>query len=129
MKSSKPKKNRKAFYEKPLHKKQKSLAAHLSKKLAEELGRRSVPLRKGDEVKIIRGDFKGKKGKISRVDLSRGRVYIEKISRKKADGTETQVPFQASKLIVESLDRGDSKRLKFLKKERESKGKKTAENE
>ncbi|MCX6801805.1 MAG: 50S ribosomal protein L24 [Candidatus Diapherotrites archaeon] len=116
MESSKPKKNRKAFYERPLHQRQKEVASHLSKKLAEELGRRSLSVRKGDEVKIVRGDFKGKSGKISKVDVSRLRVFIEKIVKKKADGTEAQVPIQPSKLVIESLDRGDSKRLKFLDK-------------
>lgn len=129
MKSRKPKKQRKAFHEKPLHRKQKELSAHLHRKLAEELGFRSIALRKGDTVKILRGDYKGKGGKISRVDISKGSVFVEKISRKKADGTEVLVPLQHSNLLVESIDRSDEKRFKRLKraKEKAVEGKKAGE--
>ncbi|MEM4662584.1 MAG: 50S ribosomal protein L24 [Candidatus Diapherotrites archaeon] len=114
-KSKKPEKQRKEIAELPLHKRKKLVTAHLSKELREELKRRSLPVRKGDVVKIMRGSFKGKSGKVTKVDLRKGVVYIEKIVRKKANGTEIPVPIRASKLLITSLDRSDEKRFKRLK--------------
>lgn len=128
MKSKKPKKQRKAFHEKPLHARQREVASHLAKKLAGELSMRAIPLRTGDSVKVMRGGFKGKSGKVSRVDYSKMQVFVEKLSRRKADGTEVLVAFKASNLLVESLEKGDEKRLKKLRRAKEGKeGKKAGE--
>jgi len=121
MNSKKPKKQRKAFHEKPLHLKSKDLSSHLSKTLMKETGKRSFALRKGDNVKVMRGDFKGKTGKITSVNYSRQKVLIEKLTRKKSDGTEVMVPFKASNLQIESLDKSDEKRFKRQKTEKEAK--------
>lgn len=152
MKSKKPKKQRKAFHTKPLHKKRKQIKAHLNEKLSKELNTRNFSLRKGDTVKIMRGDFKGKNGKVTRVNTEKRQVFIEKISRKKADGTDSMVPLNSSNLLIESLNRGDEKRFKRKttlkkktkkkkkekkekskkkksKKEKKSKGKKTEKEE
>jgi large subunit ribosomal protein L24 len=59
MKSKKPSKQRKAMYQAPLHRKHKLFSAHLSKELRKQWNKRSLPVRKGDEVKIMRGKFKG----------------------------------------------------------------------
>lgn len=112
VKSKKPEKQRKKIKEMPLHQGKKIVSAHLSKELKEELKRRSLPVRKGDTVKIVRGSFKGKSGKVSKVDLRKGFVYIEKIVRKKANGAEVQVPINASNLVITSLERSDEKRFK-----------------
>jgi large subunit ribosomal protein L24 len=113
--SSKPKKQRKAHYGRDLRGKQQGLAGHLDKKLGKELGTRSIALRKGDSVKVMRGGFKGKNGKITGVDYKKGVVFVEKVMRKKANGEEVQVPLQASKLLVVELEKSDSKRFKAKK--------------
>lgn len=112
MKSSKPRKQRKALYTRDLHKKQHDLAGHLSKELKKELKQRSIPLRKEDKVKIMRGSHKAKQGKIINVDYTKGVVFIEKVIRKKADGTEIPVPIKASNVIVVEIYRDDNRRVK-----------------
>jgi len=120
VKSSKPKKQRKFHYKKPLHMKQQCLASHLNKKLAKQLEKRSIALRKGDTVKVMRGKMKEKSGKITGVNYGKGIVFIENIMRKKANGEEVQVPLKASNLLVTDLDKSDSKRFKgkVLKEEK-----------
>ncbi|MGC8812658.1 MAG: 50S ribosomal protein L24 [Candidatus Aenigmatarchaeota archaeon] len=98
----------------------KMIAAHLSKELKEKYKRRSLPLRKGDEVEIMRGEFKKKKGKISRIDTKKYRVYIEGITRKRTDGTERQVPIHPSNLRIINLNLEDKRRVKII--ERKGKG-------
>lgn len=114
--SSKPKKQRKFFHEMPLHKRQKSLAAHLSKGLRKVLGRRSLQLRKGDKVRVMRGEHNDFEGKVIRADYKKQRVFLEKLVRKKSDGTEKPVPLHASNLMITEIDRSDARRLSKEKK-------------
>ena len=114
--SKKPKKQRKYVYHAPLHIRHKFLSAHFSKELREKHKRRSFPVRKGDEVEVMKGKFKKKTGKISRVDLNKIKVYIDGIRRKKVDGSEVQVPIHPSNLKIINLNLEDAKRLKSLKR-------------
>lgn len=64
----KPSKQRKNRYQAPTHKLRKFLTAPLSEELRKNQGRRSYPVRKGDTVKILRGDFAGIEGKITDIE-------------------------------------------------------------
>lgn len=92
------------------------LAAHFSKELREKYKRRSLPLRKGDEVEIMRGSFKKKKGKISKVDLKKYKVYVEGATRKRTTGVDVQVPFHSSNLKIINLNLEDKRRIKVLER-------------
>jgi len=115
-KSKQPRKQRKFLYNADLHLRHKLISAHLSPELRKKYNRRSFPLRKGDEVKIMRGEFKGKSGKIMRVDLKKYKVYIEGIMRKKVDGTEVPVPIHPSNLMIINLNLQDKERVKALER-------------
>ncbi len=131
MKSSKPSKQRRAFYETPLHRQNSNVSAHLSKELRKEIGKRSISLRKGDRVKIACGSHKGVEGKITRVEKASSRIFIEKLVRKKSDGTEILVPVHSSNLLVTEIDRNDDRRLKRVQgiKKKPAKEKKKEEKE
>ncbi|MEM5834368.1 MAG: 50S ribosomal protein L24 [Candidatus Aenigmatarchaeota archaeon] len=120
-KSKKPRKQRKFLYKAPLHLRRKMISAHLSKELREKYKTRSLPLRKGDEVEIMRGEFKKRRGKVSRIDTKKYKVYIEGVTRKRTDGTERQVPIHPSNLRIINLNLEDKRRVKIL--ERKMKGK------
>lgn len=114
-KSSKtPKKQRKYRYNAPLHIKRKFINVHLSPELRKKYKKRSMPVRKGDEVIVLRGKHKKKTGKVSRVDLKKTKVYVEGIIKKKVAGTEVQDPLQPSNLMITSLQ-DDKKRFKKSK--------------
>tara|TARA_Y100000310_G_C20688081_1_gene820394 strand:- start:1912 stop:2358 length:447 start_codon:yes stop_codon:yes gene_type:complete len=119
--STQPRKQRKYRANAPLHTKHKFLNAHLSKSLREKYGKRSLPLRKGDEVLIMRGSFKKKKAKVDSVDLKNSKITLEGINRTKKDGTKVSVPFSPSSLQIQDLNIEDSKRISSLKKEKETK--------
>ena len=114
MKSKKPSKQRKLLFQAPLHKRHKLLSAHLSKELIAKWKRRSLSVRKGDEVKVMRGEFKGTVGKISDVDLKRLKVYIENVKRKKSSGEEIHVPVSPSNLLLTNPVMDDEKRLEII---------------
>jgi len=112
--SKKPRKQRKYFYHAPLHVRHKFLSAHLSKELRKKYKKRAFPVRKGDEVQVMKGKFKKKTGKISRVDTNKIKIYIDGITRKKVDGTEVQVSIHPSNLKIINLNLEDKKRIKAL---------------
>ena len=114
--SKQPRKQRKYRAKAPLNLKHKMLAAHLSKDLIKRYGKRSFPLRKGDSVKVVRGSFKGKRGKILTVNTKKMVVFIEGIQKTRKDGTKVNVGFHPSNLIITELKLEDKKRIKKLKK-------------
>ena len=116
MKSKRPNKQRKAIYQAPLHKKHKFLSAHLSKELRKQFNKRSLPVRKGDEVKVMRGKFKGVTGKISKVDLKKSKVYVDNVKRKKVSGEEIHVPIHASNLMIINPILEDPRRKKVIER-------------
>lgn len=115
--SSKPKKQRKLHYTKALHAIQKDFGIHLTPELRKSIGKRSLEAKKGDTVKVLRGNknFVGKRGVITAVRRNKRQLLIEGITRKRVDGTEIQVPFRPSNLILISIVEGDKKRMKNTK--------------
>lgn len=99
----------------PLHTKHKFLSANLSKSLRKKHNQRNIPLRKGDEVLVMRGKFKKKKAKISLVDIKNSRVALDGIQRTKKDGTKVNVYFNPSVVQIITLITDDKKRIKSSK--------------
>ncbi|MDD5148218.1 MAG: 50S ribosomal protein L24 [Candidatus ainarchaeum sp.] len=124
--SSKPRKQRKHFFERALNEKRNSLAGHLRRELRKKMGKRGLSLRKGDTVKVLRGKNRGKEGKITGVNYKKGIVFIEKITRKKSDGTEIPVGVPASKVLVLDIA-ADERRLAKNRKEKSKVAKKEGE--
>jgi len=114
--SKQPRKQRKFLHNAPLHIRHKIMSANLSKELREKYNRRSLPVRKGDKVEIMRGDFKGHQGKIERVDLKNYKVYVEGATIQKVDGTTTYFPIHPSNLQIIELNLEDEKRIKILER-------------
>ena len=107
MKSIKPRKQRKQLYNAPLHKKRKWLAAHLSENLLLKYNRRSIPVIKGDTVKIMRGIFKGHENKVTKVNVKKGFVEVEGVTLTKADGKKVARPIHSSNLLITKLNLAD----------------------
>ncbi|EHP87737.1 ribosomal protein L24 [Methanotorris formicicus Mc-S-70] len=116
-KSKQPRKQRKALFNAPLHLRNKIMSAMLSKELKEKFGKNTLPIRKGDVVKIMRGDFKGHQGEVVKVDYDRYRIYVEGAANYKQDGKESPYPIHPSNVMIVKLYDGDEKRFKQIKKE------------
>ena len=84
--SSQRRKSRKAHFSAPSSIRRKIMSSHLSKDLKTKYDVRAVPVRKGDTVKVMRGTFKGREGKIQAVYRKRWCIHIEKIVREKTNG-------------------------------------------
>lgn len=112
--SRQTRKQRKYRHNAPLHLRHKFLSAHLSKDLRKKYGKRALPLRKGDEVLVMRGSFAKKKAKVSSVNHKTLSVILEGIQRTKKDGTKVNIRFQPSVLQIITLVLEDKLRLASL---------------
>ncbi|MEM2676990.1 MAG: 50S ribosomal protein L24 [Candidatus Bathyarchaeia archaeon] len=120
-KTSKPSKQRKRLFQAPDHVRYKHFAAPLSPELRKTYGTRSLPIRTGDTVLVMRGDRKGFEGKVSRIDRKKFRIYIEGLTREKVDGTTVFVPVHPSKVMITKLNLDDKWRRKILERRRKAK--------
>ncbi|KRX10691.1 Translation protein SH3-like domain [Pseudocohnilembus persalinus] len=120
--SSSRRKCRKAHFSAPSHIKYTLMSAHLSKDLRSKHSIRSLPVRKEDEVIIVRGNYKGNKGKITSVYRKKNCVYVEKVSKTKANGAPYQIPLHPSALVITKL-KLDRCRSELIKRKADGLGK------
>ncbi len=98
----------------PLHKKRKWISSHLAENLLLKYDRRSLPVVKGDTVKIMRGSFRGHEDKISKVNVKDQTVEIEGVTITTAKGTKIAKPIHASTLLITKLNVTDKWRRQKL---------------
>jgi large subunit ribosomal protein L24 len=114
-----PGKQRKWLFNAPAHIRHKLMAAPLSRELTASRGAKTLPVRKGDTVRIQRGDNKGFEGKVSRVDPKNFRVYLEGLTREKVDGTNIFISVHPSKIQIRNLNLDDKRRKEVLGRKKE----------
>lgn len=72
-------------------------------------------MRKGDTVRIGRGDFSGVEGKVSDIDTARQRLFVEGVTREKVSGTSEKVSVHCTKVMITKLNLDDKWRADTLK--------------
>jgi large subunit ribosomal protein L24 len=113
--SKQPRKQVKYASNAPNHIRRKFLSANLDKELRKKHGIRNIEVRKGDEVKIMRGSFKGKQGKVGIVDLQNIRVQIDGVQRSRLGGEKVATWFNPSNIKIIQLELSDARRMKRAK--------------
>jgi large subunit ribosomal protein L24 len=111
---TKPGLQRKRLFQAPLHQRYKHFAAPLSPELKKSRGTNSLPVRKGDTVRVMRGDKKGIEGKVNKVDRKKYRISVEGVTREKIEGTAIPVLIHPSKVMIINLNLDDKWRRKIL---------------
>lgn len=109
--SKQPRKQRKYLYNLPQHLKHRLMSAHLSEALQKQHGKRSIPVKKNDMVKVMKGKFRGKTGKINSVSTKKLAAYIDGVETSRRDGTKVFIPVKASNLMIIELNSEDARRL------------------
>jgi large subunit ribosomal protein L26e len=64
---------------------------------------RSIPIRKDDEVIIVRGSQKGREGKVTSVYRLKYLIHIERVSREKSNGQSVPIGIHPSKVVINKL--------------------------
>lgn len=104
------------MFQAPHHERHKRFSAILSTDLEKAHNTNSLPVRAGDSVRIMRGDRKGFEGKVTRVDRTKYRVFVEGVTREKVDGTTVLIPIHPSKVMITRLNLEDKWRRETLKR-------------
>merc|ERR1712170_130946 len=112
--SSSRRKQRKRHFTAPSHIRRKIMGSPLSKDLRQKYNVRSVPIRKDDEVQVVRGHYKGQQvGKVVSCYRKKFCVHIERIQREKANGASVYVGIHPSKVTIVKL-KMDKDRKKII---------------
>ena len=92
----------------------KQLGSNLSKDLQKKYGKKSARVIKGDSVTILRGEFKGVDGKVSKISTQKSSVAIEGVKKEKTKGDKFDVYIHTSNLVITSLNGDDKWRMAKL---------------
>ncbi len=111
----KPDTERKRYHTEKPHRRKKRLNVHLSKELRSKMKtkKRSLLVRKNDQVRVMRGPGKGKEGKVTRVSVMKRKVYVEGVTVNTAKGREVTMALEASNLLLTSLESSNERKKLF----------------
>lgn len=114
--SKSPRKQRRRVQNAPNHERKSMLKCRLDEFLQEEYGLRSLVVKKGDLVRIMRGQFRDTEGKVTEVSYKKGIVYLDNATITKSDGKESNVPLHPSNLLLVKLELNDERKSLIEKK-------------
>ncbi|CAJ2511796.1 Uu.00g074210.m01.CDS01 [Anthostomella pinea] len=101
--ASSRRKSRKAHFSAPSSIRRNIMSAPLSKELREKYNVRSIPVRKDDEVTIVRGSNKGREGKVTSVYRLKYQIHIERVTREKTSGQSVPLGIHPSNVVINKL--------------------------
>jgi large subunit ribosomal protein L24 len=90
------------------------MGSALSKDLQKKYGKKSARVVEGDSVTILRGEFKGVDGKISKISTQKSSVAIDGVKKEKTKGDKFDVYIHTSNLVINSLNSDDKWRMAKL---------------
>ncbi|KAL9611589.1 MAG: hypothetical protein Q9167_003778 [Letrouitia subvulpina] len=96
-------KSRKAHFGAPSSVRRTIMSAPLNKELRDKHNVRSIPIRKDDEVVIVRGRNKGREGKVTSVYRLKYVIHVERVTREKSNGQSVPLGIHPSKVMVTKL--------------------------
>ena len=102
------------LYQATLQTRSKQMGSALSKDLQKKYGKKSARIIEGDSVTILRGEFKGVDGKISKISTQKSSVAIEGVKKEKTKGDKFDVYIHTSNLVITSLNSSDKWRMAKL---------------
>merc|ERR1712183_103005 len=101
--ASSRRKSRKAHFSAPSSVRRKIMSAHLNKDLSSKYHVKSMPIRKDDEVIVVRGSHRGREGKVIQVYRKKYVIHIERVTREKSNGSTVNVGIHPSNVSITKL--------------------------
>ncbi|KAK7948991.1 60S ribosomal protein uL24 [Apiospora aurea] len=101
--SASRRKSRKAHFSAPSSVRRNIMSASLSKELREKYNVRSIPIRKDDEVTIVRGGAKGREGKVTSVYRLKYVIHVDRVTREKVSGQSVPLGIHPSNCVITKL--------------------------
>ena len=94
----------------------RTFIAALSPDLKKKYNVRSMPIRKGDTVTILRGAFRDVEGKVTQAGKKVVSIYVEGVTKEKSDGSTIFVPIHPSKVMITKINLDDKWRKDILER-------------
>ncbi len=114
-------KARRAHFQAPSHIRRILMSAPLSKELRAKYNVRSIPVRKDDEIRVTRGSFKGKDGKVTACYRLKWVIHVDKVQREKANGSTVPIGIHPSNVEVTKLKLTGNRKKILERKNRSTK--------
>jgi large subunit ribosomal protein L26e len=112
---------RRAHFQAPSHVRRVIMSSRLSKELRAKHSVKSIPVRKDDEVRVLRGKFKGKEGKVTQVYRLKWVIQVDKVSVEKGNGSSVPVGIHPSNVEITKLKINNGRKAILERKSREGK--------
>ena len=90
------------------------LSASLSKELRKKYHKKSIRIIEGDTVKVIRGEFDGVDGKVTKVSLADNGINIEGVKKDKIKGDKFDVFINTTNIVITGINSDDKWRMNKL---------------
>jgi len=74
---------------------------------------RSLPIRKDDEVRIVRGKYKGREGKVTQVYRKKWVIHVDRVQRDKSNGATAPIGIHPSNVVITNI-KLDKDRFVFI---------------
>ena len=85
---------------------------------------RSLPIRKDDEVRTVRGKYKGREGKVTQVYRKRWVIHVDRVQRDKSNGATAQIGIHPSNVVITTIKLDKDRKAILERKDRKNNAKK-----
>ena len=85
---------------------------------AYNLQTRSLPIRKDDEVRIVRGKYKGREGKVTQVYRKKWVIHVDRVQRDKSNGASAPIGIHPSNVVITTIKLDKDRRAILDRKDR-----------
>ncbi|MGI0070998.1 MAG: 50S ribosomal protein L24 [Thermoplasmata archaeon] len=109
-----PRRQRKALYTAHTFQRRRRMTVPLSRDLRARFHARSLPLRKGDTVRVLAGSFVGREERVARVDRRSYSVILDNVTLKTGEEKLKPLPIRTTHLVITRLNLSDAWRRRAL---------------
>jgi ribosomal protein uL24 len=110
-----PRRQRKALYTADTFERRRRMTVPLSRDLRARFHARSVPVRKGDTVRVLSGSFMGREERVAKVDRRSYSVILDNVTLKTGEEKLKPLPIRTGYLVITRLNLSDPWRRRVLK--------------
>ena len=109
-----PRRQRKALYTASTFERRRRMTVPLSRELRRRFRARSLPVRKGDTVRVLSGSFVGREERVAKVDRRAYAVILDNVTVKSGEDKLKPLPIRTSHLVLTRLNLSDAWRRRVL---------------
>ncbi|MGA8663470.1 MAG: 50S ribosomal protein L24 [Thermoplasmata archaeon] len=109
-----PRRQRRAVYNADTFERRLRMTVPLSRELRSRFHVRSVPLRKGDTVRVMKGSFIGREERVAKMDRRSYTVTLDNVTLKTGEEKLKPLPVRTNHLLIIRLNLADAWRRKSL---------------